>query len=470
MKLFSFLAEPLAELDGSSAARLVAAATDVSLVVDAAGIVVDLAFGSEDLLEEVADRWQGRAWSETVTPESRPKVEEMLEAVRAGAAPATLQVSHVVSDFAELPVRYRVVPLDEGRVIALGQDLRGIAALQQQLLNAQQSLERDYWQLRQVETRYRLLFQMATEAVVIVDAASGKVLEANPAAADLLAAAGRSIIGRPFPAGLDEQSMAAVQAMLAEARAVGRASTEDVRIAGREERLVASANLIRQDTAARFLVRLSPRQGEDGRARGGDEGLEAALAHGPDAVLVTDEEARVLAANPAFLDLAQVASPEQARGASLERWLGRAGVDMNVMLGSLRQHGQVRLFPTTLRGEYDTVTDVEISAAAFTSGEHPRFVIFIRNVGRRVSAEAPMRERLPRSVEQLTERVGRVPLKELVGESTDLIERLCIEEALRMTGGNRASAAELLGLSRQSLYAKLRRYELNVPGGTDEES
>jgi DNA-binding NtrC family response regulator len=63
-------------------------------------------------------------------------------------------------------------------------------------------------------------------------------------------------------------------------------------------------------------------------------------------------------------------------------------------------------------------------------------------------------------VAQITEKVGRVPLKELVRESTDVIEKLCIETALQITGDNRASAAELLGLSRQSLYAKLHRYEL----------
>ncbi|MEM0944510.1 MAG: helix-turn-helix domain-containing protein, partial [Pseudomonadota bacterium] len=39
-------------------------------------------------------------------------------------------------------------------------------------------------------------------------------------------------------------------------------------------------------------------------------------------------------------------------------------------------------------------------------------------------------------------------------------EKMCIETALRMTGNNRASAAEMLGLSRQSLYVKLRRFGL----------
>jgi DNA-binding NtrC family response regulator len=53
-----------------------------------------------------------------------------------------------------------------------------------------------------------------------------------------------------------------------------------------------------------------------------------------------------------------------------------------------------------------------------------------------------------------------VPLKEIVRDTTDLIEQLCIEAALQLTNDNRASAAEMLGLSRQSLYVKMRRYEL----------
>ena len=58
----------------------------------------------------------------------------------------------------------------------------------------------------------------------------------------------------------------------------------------------------------------------------------------------------------------------------------------------------------------------------------------------------------------MKELIGRVSLKEMVRESTDMIEKLCIEAALDLTGDNRASAAEMLGLSRQSLYVKLRRY------------
>ena len=82
----------------------------------------------------------------------------------------------------------------------------------------------------------------------------------------------------------------------------------------------------------------------------------------------------------------------------------------------------------------------------------------MRLVARRLRDLPPVTRDLPRSVEQLTEMVGRMPLKDIVRESTDLIERLCIEAALNFTSNNRASAAEILGLSRQSLYSKLHRH------------
>ena len=132
-----------------------------------------------------------------------------------------------------------------------------------------------------------------------------------------------------------------------------------------------------------------------------------------------------------------------------------------LLLANLRQHGSVRLFATTLRGRLGTSIPVEISATSVAQGEPSCLGFTIRDVGRRLASEPTRRGReLPRSVEQLTELVGRVPLKELVREATDLIERLCIESALELTQDNRASAAEMLGLSRQSLYVKLRRYGL----------
>jgi transcriptional regulator PpsR len=131
-----------------------------------------------------------------------------------------------------------------------------------------------------------------------------------------------------------------------------------------------------------------------------------------------------------------------------------------VLIANLKQRAVVRLFATTMHGEYGTSADVEISAVAVSLRTQPCLAFTIRNVGRRLAADSRGGREVPRSVAQMTELVGRVPMKDLVREATDVIERLCIEAALELTGDNRASAAEMLGLSRQSLYVKMHRYGL----------
>ena len=83
------------------------------------------------------------------------------------------------------------------------------------------------------------------------------------------------------------------------------------------------------------------------------------------------------------------------------------------------------------------------------------------DLGRSVSAQIKAQPGLGIDV------VGRVPLRDIVRETTDLIEQLCINAALQLTGDNRASAAEMLGLSRQSLYIKLRRFGIKDTPGDD---
>ncbi|MEO0752353.1 MAG: helix-turn-helix domain-containing protein, partial [Pseudomonadota bacterium] len=54
--------------------------------------------------------------------------------------------------------------------------------------------------------------------------------------------------------------------------------------------------------------------------------------------------------------------------------------------------------------------------------------------------------------------VGTASLKELVSATSDVVEKMCIETAVKLTNNNRVAAAEMLGLSRQSLYVKLRKH------------
>lgn len=453
----------LGELDVQVVERVIAAASDIAVIIDSDGLVLDFAVGSEDLSVEGCDKWLGRPWVETVTVESRPKLEALLRDAATSSQARRRQVNYPSSDGADVPVLYSAVPVGrEGRVIAVGRDLQSMASMQQRLVEAQQSMERDYARLRYAETRYRLLFQVASEAVLIVDASNNKIAEVNPAAARLFGKSAKRLAGQIFPECLDLADEQAVQSLLAAARASGKSDNIRVDLSNGKKRLLISASLFRQGDSSHYLIRLSAldKEGHDDSSSESNARLRDVVEALPDGFVVTDPKGNVLVANRAFVDMVQAATEEQVRGESLERWLGRPGVDMKVLLSNLRDQQALRLYATTLRGELNFTTDVEISAVSVPQGDQPCIGFAIRNVGQRLTAQQRPNRELPRSVEQLTELVGRMDLKDIVRETTDVIERMCIEAALELTGDNRVSAAEMLGVSRQSLYVKLRRFGL----------
>lgn len=452
----------LAGLDAKTTASLISAAADVALILDEQGVIQDMAFGNDELKQHGYHDWLGKPWLQTVTIESRPKVEEMLsEATSAGSA-KWRHINHPSTDSADLALLYTVVPLSREagahRAVAFGRDLRSQVALQQRLVSAQLSMERDYWRLRHVETRYRLLFQVAYEAVLIFDATTEKLEEANPAAYKLLgdqARASNWILAHS----LDSLSVPAVVQMFAALRLRGRADPITVCFGDSSDVYNLSGSLFRQENSTHFLVRVTPLKiTEPSTESSISQLLLRVIDHAPDAFVVTDMDGKVLTVNRAFLELTQLASEALVRGEPLQKWLGRSGVDMNVLISNLRQRGNVRLFATTVQGEYGSKAEVEISAVSVTTGDQPCLGFTIRDIGRRLTNEPLTSKDLPRSAGQMTELVGRVPLRDIVRETTDLIEELCIEAALELTGDNRAAAAEMLGLSRQSLYVKLKRF------------
>jgi transcriptional regulator PpsR len=464
VKKFSAPKKWLGEFDTETASALVTAASDIALVINGGvdGIIRDVAFGSDDLSADLhAEDLVGKSWLELVTADSRPKIESMLRDALAKQPPRWRHINHL-SPKGDIPVLYAAVLAGRGRVVAVGRGMRYLAAMQQRVIDAQRSMEVESARMRQAETRHRLLFQMSSEAVLIVDAVSRRILEANPSATQLLGETGKRVIGSSILEPFDPSSRRAIEALFGTVGAAGTGDEIVVQSAQAGPQFRLGASLFREGRSAYFLLRLQPAEGaaQSGSSQQKQSRVLELVESAPDGFVITDMSGRILLANRAFLDAAQLATEDQVKGESLDRWLGRPGVDFTLMTNQLREHRTLRLFATMLRGEYGLTTDVEISAVAVPDGEEPCCGFTIRDVGQRLNSERRASAERPRSVEQLTELVGRVPLKDLVRESTDMIERLCIEAALELTGDNRASAAEILGLSRQSLYAKLHRHGL----------
>ncbi len=451
------------DLDAITAARIVECAVDLALVIKD-GVIVDVAVSDEELRSEtLAEKWIGERWVDTVTADSRSKIDALLGAPTSEAGGRPRQVNHPSHSAPDVPITYTTVRAgNTDRIIALGRDLRPLSALQQRLIQAHQELERDYTRLRDAEARYQSLFEAVAEPILIVRAESLEIENVNPSAARLLGERKSKLIGKSISTIFNIDGLRLFERLSAHALTGEHARAEQISLPG-DTTAGLSLSAFGRGDRMRFILRFIP---ETQAEAGGDHEtvFRDTLDSLPDALIMTDADLRIVAANRTFLDLAHLSGPGQARGAALSDYVGRSATDLNVLMSSLRENGAVRNFATIIRDRFGNEEPVELSAVASKIGERRAFGFAIRNISRRLPATSNITDQLPGSVEQLTEMVGRVPLKDIVGDATLLIEKLCIEAALNLTDDNRASAAELLGLSRQGLYSKLKRFGMEEKG------
>jgi transcriptional regulator PpsR len=477
------------DADATTVLRLVGTAADVALVLDGEGTVLDVIAHDRELLKAGLRDWRGRRWADTVTVESRAKAAELMRDALAHPPvdAAWRHLNHPVKGGPDLPVLYSTVALSADkrdpartRVIAFGRDLRPTMTLQRRVVEAQQALERDYARYREAETRYRKLFQTSQEPTLVVDAATLKVTEVNAAGVALCGEAGERLVGTALVDAFDPAAAPALQALIASARSLGRhepmvATLATPAGAAGPPSVSVTATFLRQEPGGVLIVRLLPvapaapaaaagrpggRLGAGAAPRAADSMLAAYLRGSADALVFTDAQGRIVQCNRSFVELAHLTSEEQALGQPLDRWLGRSGVEVDVLIANLRDLGPVGLYATQLRGEFGGTAEVEVSATRLEGTPEAAFAFSLRDVGRRLRPEPAAPREIAPSVHELTELVGRVPLKQIVSETSDLIEQMSIQAALQMSRDNRALAAQLLGLSRQSLYVKLRRHGL----------
>lgn len=437
------------------------AVSDVALYIAPDGAIEDVHWSNCSISLIELKEWVGRPWAETVTIECRQKIADLLRESATTGITGWREINQVLPNHRQLPMRYCVIGLgQDGRAVAIGRDLAAVSALQQQVIAAQQSAERELARARLSETRYQLLFQSVGEAVLIAEAWSLKVVEANAAANVLVEGDAKRLVGRTLldilPGAFEDD----VRGALEQLRVNGK--SDAISLAGDAAfgSYLLSASLYRQTRETQILVRLVPthlaahRALDDVHAKH----VSNAMQIHPEAFVLTDGHRNIIKANEAFLEMVQLAVERQVVGQPIDRWLGRPGVDVPLMMTSLREETKLRNLNTVVFGELGQIEDVQVSAVRHDGKDGDVYGFLIREVTLETVSGGTETGLLSRSAEEMSELVGRVPLKELLRETTDIIEKLCIESALQLTNDNRASAAEMLGLSRQSLYSKMRRF------------
>jgi transcriptional regulator PpsR len=430
---------------------------DLTLTIDGGGVIRN-AVSAEALAGEPMEQWRGLRWIDTVPSEMARQVARAVEGAQREGDSSCFTVNQRLPSGRELLLEYTTVKLGgKSGLIATGKNLEAISELRSRLALVQQEREQDYWKLREIETRYRALLDASSGAVALVRVTNLRVVEANVAATKLLGL----VPGGEFSPRLADQDRRNLAAVLDTARLNGRAPSIALHLVN-DGPWSLRTSMLTSEAGAFYLFQMAPLSGSAEVANGGSPGrdveplsVDNLLQRMPDGFVVVDREGVARKANHTFLDLVQAGVESAVIGQNLKRWLSQPGTGIQVIMSLAERHGTVRSMRTTLDGELGAATEVEISAVGDRLGQPNYFGLVIRDVASR-SRESE--EGL--SVTSLLERSPDASLESLIRSSIETIERQRIAEALDRAGRNRTMAAKSLGLSRQSLHSKLKKYRL----------
>jgi transcriptional regulator PpsR len=423
---------------------------DLTLTLDEDGVIQNVVT-SETLAREPLDQWRGRRWAETIGPDIDGVALGKIEGVRLRGDSSCFEVRQRFPSGLELPMEYTTFSLGKAGFVAIGRNLEAVSELRKRLELAQQARERDYWKMREIETRYRTLFDATTEAVALVNVSDLTVTEVNHRAANDLYLSP----GTPFLPQLPDRDRRALETLFDKVREQGRAPAIVIHAPPADGLWSLRASLMNAEGGPVFICQLTQMR----EAAGPHTGVSTAsfIERLPEGFVVIDREGLVRAANGSFLELVQLGAETAATHRKLSRWLSSPGADANVVMSLIRKHGDLRRFQTWIEGELGLSTPVEITAVGDDAQAPNYFGLLIRDISNVSRSRAPEAADRSVSIEAFDNRT----LEAIVRMSTEVIERKAIFRALELCNGNRTAAARRLGLSRQSLHAKLKKYGLD---------
>lgn len=454
---------PVPVIEPEYLTNILAASCDLAFVVSSSGKVLSLLVDSQKHDHPPINHWAGKPMQSYLTSESIAKFEQALKSVAEfGHVLRPVELNHTDRNDWQYPVRYsfHIVGPDSS-VLMLGHDLRLVAETQEQLIQAQFALERGYEERREFDARYRMLMASTRDAFVFVSASDGRIRDLNGAAASLLGSERDDLIGAPIAQEFKHRRRGEfVDTLLGLAVSDFENEVRAQTVRGRREVSI-TPTVFRAAGERLIICRLQPENDESRTDDQLRDSLAALFQKSTDAIVLCDTRGIVQDVNEAFLEIADVANLAEVKSRSLGDFLQRGQIDLSVMLENAMRSGHMRVYATKLANDFGPRAAVEISVVYINDRDRPMVGFIIRDASRaeavRTSSKAANQNNPNHNVAEL---VGSAPLKEIVAETNEVIERMCIETAVELTRNNRAAAAEMLGLSRQSLYVKLRKYGL----------
>ena len=443
--------QSLSEWVPELAQTMVSLGGDIALVLDEHGIVRRVNQRASTPLASNAHQWIGRRWTDTVTVESRSKLERLIADATPDRATRKREVNHLSENGATVAVAYTAMRLGtDGPILAVGRDLGISAAMQQRFLGAQQEMERSYGRARQSEARYRMLFQVATDAVIVVDGATLCIVEANQSATDLFDLTAAQVVGQSADFAFERDSRLVITTGLRAALDTGQSTETRAFLRGKARCASVTATPFKVMDSLQLLVRIRT---TEQLANSTDLGVTLArlVDSATEGVAVTDVDGCVLVANPAFLKLVQASTEASVRGRPLSDWISLPNAPFSTLLYQVRRDGMTEYAQAQLLPGNALLKPIEVAATLLSEIDPPCIGFSVRLATDASGDLAAIVEPVQAAMKVLCDQVGSQALPELMRRAADLLQRNFIRMAMERAGADINKAATILGINRQQL-------------------
>ena len=437
---------------------------DINIILDTRGKILQIKTPAGSILKNL-NSWINKNIYDFLTIESKEKLNFHLTSLSDLSQSSTkwFELNHISENTGEFPVKYKgFKAANKKNVILIGNDLSPVAEIQKKFVNSQLALEREYSRYRSFETKYKALIEFSEEPLFLLDGVTGKILNLNDSAAKIMNEKRDKLVGASLSKFFNFKNNSEFIELLK--------SDEIVKNYNSSKNIKSKANfnfqssIFRAENEVCIIVRLQKENEVKVKENELNNILNKFYDNTRYGIVFTDSIGTIKYVNDSFISLCKIENQQLLIERPFSDFLARGIIDMKVLIEATLENGSTMPFKTQLISNYDIKTEIEITSTK-TSINFVDYICFL--ISHRPNESEPETENninenvvSEKATKKIMKLVGSAPLKDLVADTSDIVEKICIETALKMTKNNRVATAEMLNLSRQSLYVKLRKYNL----------
>jgi transcriptional regulator PpsR len=354
---------------------------DFSGVIQSAAISGELAEAHESATP--IDALVGQSWRDTCDASNAGKVDRIVQGAVQHEVCGFSQINQrlpsgqtVLFEFIAVQTRWK-----QQRIVVVGKNLTAVVKMQDRLLSTQRSMEKEFWKLREMETRYSTLVNATPDVVLVLRDPDLRVVDINEHASKAIDIATGDSISRLALSDTDSEKL---RNTLDTARQSGRAPVIVIRCGPQNNSWRLRASSYTGQSGLQFMLQFSIHHTMAKPANVEPiSGISAAdiVDNLPEGLVAINQQNFITHVNPAFAKLINRTSTDTILGQSFDRWLPPARTnDVETLRSILSTEDPVYNFPSCLLSEDSDGTqnkrDVLLSARRLP-GDHPELMLML---------------------------------------------------------------------------------------------